>query len=147
DGTVKLRDATTGAALATLLTSSSAATCAAFRGDGSLIAAGFEDGTVRLCDPATNQPVGPPRSMRHAVRDVAFLPDGRSVAALAARRRPGRVRRRPRGPRPRAARGFEPGRPDAPDRGPDRPADGDRPVDLAARRRGLARAARAARPA
>jgi serine/threonine protein kinase/WD40 repeat protein/tetratricopeptide (TPR) repeat protein len=82
DGTVKLRDATTGAALATLLTSSSAATCAAFRGDGGLIATGFEDGTVRLCDPATKEPVGPPRSMRHAVRHVAFLPDGRFVAAI-----------------------------------------------------------------
>jgi WD40 repeat protein/tetratricopeptide (TPR) repeat protein len=81
-GTVKLRDATTGAARATLLTATSAATCAAFRGDGGLIAAGFEDGTVRLCDPATKQPVGPPRSMRRAVHHVAFTPDGRSVAAI-----------------------------------------------------------------
>jgi eukaryotic-like serine/threonine-protein kinase len=82
DGTVKLRDATSGAALGTLLTSSSAATCAAFRSDGGLIAAGFEDGTVRLCETATNQPVGPSRFMRHAVRRVAFLPDGRTVAAI-----------------------------------------------------------------
>jgi WD40 repeat protein/Flp pilus assembly protein TadD len=82
DGTVKLRDATTGKVLATLLTSSSAATCAAFRGDGGLIAVGFEDGTVRLCDPATNQPVGPPRSLRHSVHHIAFRPDGRSVAAI-----------------------------------------------------------------
>jgi serine/threonine protein kinase/WD40 repeat protein/Flp pilus assembly protein TadD len=82
DGTIKLREATTGKGIATLLIASSAATCATFRGDGGLIAAGFEDGTVRLCDPATNQPVGPPRSMSHAVRHVAFLPDGRSVAAL-----------------------------------------------------------------
>jgi WD40 repeat protein/tetratricopeptide (TPR) repeat protein len=82
DGTIKLRDATTGKTLATLVTSSRAASCAAYRGDGGLIAAGLEDGTVRLCDPATYQPVGPPRSMRHAVRQVAFLPDGRSVAAI-----------------------------------------------------------------
>ena len=82
DGTVKLRDAATGAVLASLLTSSSPATCAAFRGDGGLVAAGFEDGTVRLCDPATSQPVGPPRSMRHAVHHVAFTSDGRSVAAI-----------------------------------------------------------------
>jgi WD40 repeat protein/tetratricopeptide (TPR) repeat protein len=82
NGTVKLRDAMTGRALATLLTSSSGATCAAWRGDGGLIAVGFEDGTVRLCDPATNQPVGPPRSIGHAVRHVAFRGDGRSVAAI-----------------------------------------------------------------
>jgi serine/threonine protein kinase/WD40 repeat protein/Flp pilus assembly protein TadD len=82
DGTVKLRDATTGRVVATLLTSSSAATCAAFRGDCGLIAAGFEDGTVRLCDPTTNLPVGPPRSLTHAVHHIAFRPDGRSVAAV-----------------------------------------------------------------
>ena len=82
DGSVKVRDATTGKALAKLLTATSEARCAVFRGDGSLVAAGFDDGTVRLCDPATNEPIGPPRSMRHAVRHVAFLPDGRSVAAI-----------------------------------------------------------------
>ena len=43
DGSVKLRDATTGEALARFLGTSSPANCAAFRGDGSLIAAGFED--------------------------------------------------------------------------------------------------------
>jgi WD40 repeat protein/tRNA A-37 threonylcarbamoyl transferase component Bud32/tetratricopeptide (TPR) repeat protein len=82
DGTVKLRDASTGSVLLRLLTSSSPATCAAFRGDGGLVAAGFEDGTVRLCDLATAQPVGPPRSMRHAVHEVVFTSDGRSVAAI-----------------------------------------------------------------
>jgi serine/threonine protein kinase/WD40 repeat protein/tetratricopeptide (TPR) repeat protein len=82
DGTVKVRDATTGRAFATLLASPSAATCAAFRGDGGLVVAGFRDGTIRLCDPATNQPVGPPRLMRHAVAQVAFMPDGRSLAAI-----------------------------------------------------------------
>jgi WD40 repeat protein/tetratricopeptide (TPR) repeat protein len=82
DGSVKLRDATTGGSLATLLTSSSAATCGAFRDDGGLIAAGFDDGTVRLCDAATNQPIGPARWMRHSVRHVTFPPGGRSVAAV-----------------------------------------------------------------
>ena len=82
DGTVKLRDATTGEVLARLLTSSSPATCAAFRGDGGLVAAGFEDGAVRLCDLATAQPVGPPRFMRHAVHQVVFTSDGRTVAAI-----------------------------------------------------------------
>jgi Flp pilus assembly protein TadD len=82
DGTVKLRDATTGEVLGRFLTSSSPATCAAFRGDGSLVAAGFEDGAVRLYDPATNGPVGPPRFLRHAVVRVVFTADGRSVAAI-----------------------------------------------------------------
>jgi eukaryotic-like serine/threonine-protein kinase len=82
DGTIKLRDAETGAVLARLLTSASPATSAAFRGDGGLVAAGFKDGTVRLCDPVTAQPVGPPRFMRHAANKVAFTPDGRSVAAI-----------------------------------------------------------------
>jgi len=82
DGTVRLRDATTGEVLTKLLTSSSPAACAAFRGDGGLVAAGFEDGAVRLCDPVTAQPVGPPRFMRHAVHQVVFTSDGRTVAAI-----------------------------------------------------------------
>jgi tetratricopeptide (TPR) repeat protein len=82
DGTVKIRDATTGEVLGKFPTSSSPATCAAFRGDDGLVAAGFEDGAVRLYDPATNQPVGPPRFMRHAVVRVAFTSDGHSVAAI-----------------------------------------------------------------
>ena len=82
DGTVRLRDAATGAFLASLLTASSRATCAAFRGDGSLVVAGFDDGTVRLCDPATKQPVGPPLSMTHSVHEVSFTSDDRSVVAV-----------------------------------------------------------------
>jgi WD40 repeat protein/tetratricopeptide (TPR) repeat protein len=82
DGTVKLRDATTGEVLTRLLTSSSPAICAAFRGDGGLIAVGFEDGAVRLCDLATAQPVGPPRFMRHAVHQVVFTAGGRTVVAI-----------------------------------------------------------------
>jgi WD40 repeat protein len=82
DGSVKLRDATTGAVLGKFLASSSRANCAVFRGDGDLIAAGFEDGAVRLCIPATSQPVGPPCFMRHAVVRVAFTSNRRSVAAI-----------------------------------------------------------------
>jgi serine/threonine protein kinase/WD40 repeat protein len=82
DGSIKLRDATTGEVVGRFLTSSSPANCAVFRGDGGLIAAGFEDGAVRLYDPATNQPVGPPRFLNHAVVRVAFTTDGRSVAAI-----------------------------------------------------------------
>jgi WD40 repeat protein len=82
DGSVKLRDATTGKVLGRFPTASSRANCAVFRGAGDLVAAGFEDGAVRLYDPATNQPVGPPRFLRHAVVRVAFTPDSRSLAAV-----------------------------------------------------------------
>jgi WD40 repeat protein/tetratricopeptide (TPR) repeat protein len=82
DGTVKLRDATTGAILGRFLSASSQAHCAAFRGDDGLVAAGFQDGALRLYDPATNQPVGPPRFLRHAIVRVAFTSDGRSVCAI-----------------------------------------------------------------
>ena len=79
DGTIKLRDATTGAALTMLRACPSPATCATFRGDGGLVAAGFEDGTVRLCDPVTMQPVGPPtvHETRRAARRLHA--DGRTV--------------------------------------------------------------------
>jgi eukaryotic-like serine/threonine-protein kinase len=82
DGTVKLRDATTGEVLVRLLSSSSPAICAAFRGEGDLVAAGFADGAVRLCDPATAHQVGPPRFMSHPVSKVVFTSDGRSVVAI-----------------------------------------------------------------
>jgi Flp pilus assembly protein TadD len=82
DGAVKTRDATTGKVLGRFPTYSSPASCAAFRGDDGLVAAGFEDGAVRLYDPATNGPVGPPRFLRHAIVRVAFTSDGRSVAAV-----------------------------------------------------------------
>jgi serine/threonine protein kinase/WD40 repeat protein/Flp pilus assembly protein TadD len=82
DGTVKLRDAMTGAVLSRLMTTHSRAVCAAFRGDGSLVASGFQDGSIRLCDPATSQPIGPPRFMERAINKVTFTPDGNSVAGI-----------------------------------------------------------------
>ena len=82
DGTVKLRDAMNGTVLARLITASSPAICAAFRGDGGLVAAGFQDGSVRLCDPATSQPIGPLRFMRHSLNKVEFSSDGKSVSGI-----------------------------------------------------------------
>ncbi len=82
DRSVKLRSATTGAVLGRLMTLPTPGTCGALRGDGALAAAGCEDGTVRLCDAAAAQAVGPPRSMRHTVQQVAFTADGRSVVAI-----------------------------------------------------------------
>jgi eukaryotic-like serine/threonine-protein kinase len=82
DGTVKLRDARTGAVLTRLMVASNPAICAAFRGEGDLVAVGFQDGSVRLCDPATSQPIGPPRFMGHALNKVAFSRDGNSVYGI-----------------------------------------------------------------
>ncbi len=82
DGTVKLRDSATGAVLSRLMATKSPAICAAFRGDGALVAAGFQDGSVRLCDPVTSQPIGPPRFMEHSLNKVVFTPDGTSVVGI-----------------------------------------------------------------
>jgi serine/threonine protein kinase/WD40 repeat protein/tetratricopeptide (TPR) repeat protein len=82
DGTVKLRDAMTGAVTSQLMNANSPAFCAAFRGDGGLVAAGFQDGSVRLSDPATSQPIGPPRFMEHSLNKVVFTPDGKSVVGV-----------------------------------------------------------------
>jgi WD40 repeat protein len=82
DGTVKLRDAMTGAVLARSMAVSTPAICAATRAEGDLVAVGFHDGSVRLCDPATSQPIGPPRFMEHPLNKVAFTSDGNSVADI-----------------------------------------------------------------
>ena len=82
DGIVKLRDGVTGAVVSRLMAASSPTVCAAFRGDGRLVAVGCQDGSVRLCDPNASQPIGPSRFMEHSVIEVAFTPDGSSVAGI-----------------------------------------------------------------
>ena len=83
DGTVKLRDATTGAVLATLLSSTRRrppvrrfAATAAWSPRGSRTA---RSGSVTR--PRRSRSARP-RFMRHAVQHVAFTPDGRTVAAI-----------------------------------------------------------------
>ncbi len=82
EGTVKIRDAATAEVITRLISSRSPATCAAFRRDGSLIAAGFADGGIRLCDPVTSQQVGPPLFMRHGVHRIGFSSDGQTVVVV-----------------------------------------------------------------
>ena len=54
----------------------------AFSPDGKTLAAGAADGTVRLWDMATRQPIGNPLNGHGgAVNSVAFSPDGKTLAA------------------------------------------------------------------
>ena len=73
---------TTGEVLGRLLTLPAPGTCAAFRGDGGLIAVGCEDGTGPALRPGHRAGGRPARAMRHAVHRVLFTADGRSVVAI-----------------------------------------------------------------
>ena len=55
-------------------------TCVAFNCDGSRLATGSHDATVRIWDPATGKPLGPPLRHEGGVLGIAFDPDGNRIA-------------------------------------------------------------------
>ena len=102
----------------------SAVDSVAFSPDGKILASGGADGTVRLWDVATGQPIGQPAHRPHRRRStsVAFSPDGKILASGEHRRHGAAVGRghrppdrpaphRPRRPGPRRWRSARTARP------------------------------------
>jgi WD40 repeat protein/tetratricopeptide (TPR) repeat protein len=80
DGTVRLRDPSTGKTIGAPMLHPYQAQTVAFSPDreGKLILAGYADGSARLWDRATQKPLGPPVLQSLPIIGVAFGPDGRS---------------------------------------------------------------------
>ena len=92
----------------------------AFSPDGKTVLTGSVDGTARLWDAATGQPIGPPLPHQSGVWAVAFSPDGKTVldrergrdGAALGRRRPASPSAHRRHIEPGLGRGVQPRRQD-----------------------------------
>ncbi|MCC2279368.1 helix-turn-helix domain-containing protein [Streptomyces sp. ET3-23] len=80
DGTVQLRDVTTGTTRNLLAGNRSSRVPVALGADGRTVAASNDDGTVRLADVATGTIRNIPTGHSSSVTSVAFGPDGKTVA-------------------------------------------------------------------
>src|SRR5262249_9755746 len=58
-----------------------AVSCVAYSPDGKTLASSSEDGTVRLWDAPTGEPLASLTGHQSAVRSVAFSPDGKTLAS------------------------------------------------------------------
>src|SRR5256885_10512629 len=77
--TVRLWDASSGAALQTLKDHSSSVSSVAFSPDGKVVASGSGDDTVRLWDAGTGAAAQTLKGHSSSVRAIAFSPDGKVV--------------------------------------------------------------------
>jgi WD40 repeat protein len=83
NGSIELRKARTGDLVGTLRGHDGVAVAAAFNADGTVLASGGSDRTVRLWDMTTNQQIGTALTGHNGiVRGTAFLPDGTTLASV-----------------------------------------------------------------
>jgi WD40 repeat protein len=85
--TARMRDADVGssrARVATMIGHAGPVLSLAFRRDGSLLASGGRDASVRTWDPTSHAPLAALSGPTEAVLDVAFSPDGRTLAGAGA---------------------------------------------------------------
>jgi WD40 repeat protein len=82
DGTVRLWDAATGAALQTLKAHSGAVSSVAFSPDGKQVVLGLDNKTVRLWDTVTGAALQTLKGHSRDITTLAFSPDGKLEQAL-----------------------------------------------------------------
>ena len=80
-GRARLWDVTTGQNITIFQGARSTSDCMSFSPDGTILAAGFRDGTIRLWDVTTNTNIRTLNAHKDAVYSVSFSPDGSILAS------------------------------------------------------------------